>query len=52
MSDQTVTPRPANRGTIGQVLLDEDYEGRDSLELADIILKYFDVTWKPEPKSE
>jgi hypothetical protein len=36
----------ATRGAIAQTFLDECYDGCDSHDLADIMLKHWDVRWK------
>lgn len=41
---------PASRGAIAQTLMDEDYDcATNSLDLADIMLKHWDVRWKAIP---
>lgn len=37
---------PASQGAVAQVLLDMDYQLCDSMQLAEIMLKYWDVRWK------
>ena len=36
----------ASRGAVAQSLFDEDYQNTNSFELADIMLKHWDVRWK------
>lgn len=37
---------PASLSAIAQMFLDSNYEALDSMELADIVLRNWDVRWK------
>src|SRR6185369_1508950 len=53
-SPSHVAPRPGDRASesaIAQTFIDEDYELRNSLGLASIMLKHWDVRWKSQEHS-